>query len=261
MKKHAVKEQIYYQLLERAIDHTRIGVTITDPNQPDNPIIYANEGFTSISGYDEEEIIGRNCRFLQGKETDPKAVNQLRSAIKNHQSITIEILNYKKDGSTFWNELHIDPIYIEEEEQYYFVGIQKDVSSLKSAEENLTSYMKEISALSTPIVPIAEGISVLPLIGSIDGERLHLITNNITSELANRRHEFLIVELSGLQHYDEDVIRGIYRLNDILQLLGTELVIAGISPDFALKSTNLDIDLSTLKTFATVKEAIKLHQV
>ncbi|MFC0525640.1 PAS domain-containing protein [Pontibacillus salicampi] len=260
MKNHLINDSIYYSLLEKAIDHTRVGAIITDPNQSDNPIIYANEGFRYITGYDSEEILGHNCRFLQGEQTDERAIQQLREAIQHRKSITIEVLNYKKDGTPFWNELHIDPVYMEAEGQYYFIGVQKDISAQKHAEDDLTTYMKEVSALSTPIVPIAEGISVLPIIGNIDGERLNLITDNITSKMAETQHEYLIMELSGLNSYDEEIIRGIYRLKDILQLLGTELIIAGISPGLALQSAKINLDLSSLKTFPTVKEAIEMHQ-
>jgi len=261
MSKSSVRENVFVKLLEQAVDHTRIGITITDPNQHDNPIIYCNEGFLKLSGYTEEEVLGENCRFLQGEETKQESKNQLREAIQSKQQVSVEILNYRKDGDIFWNDLHIDPIYIEEEDQYYFVGIQKDITEQKKSEEQLKTTYKEITALSTPIVPITEGVSVLPLIGNMDMERLQIISDNITKEMSATKHDTLIMELSGLNDVDDEVIHGIFRFNDILQLLGTDLVIAGISPQLALKATQLDLDLSSMKTFATVKEAIQQHAV
>lgn len=261
MSESMVREHVFTKLLEQAVDHTQIGIIITDPNQHDNPIIYCNKGFLILSGYPEEEVIGKNCRFLQGDHTSEETIDKLGKAIKNHEKISVEILNYRKDGEEFWNDMQIDPIYIEEEGKYYFVGIHKDITEQKKAEERLKTSLKEITALSTPIVPITEGVSVLPLIGNMDMERLQIISDNITKKMSETKHDTLIMELSGLNDVDEEVIHGIFRFNDILQLLGTDLVIAGISPQLALKATQLDLELSSMKTFATVKEAIHQHAV
>lgn len=261
MSESRVREHVFVKLLERAVDHTRIGITITDPNQEDNPIIYCNDGFLHLSGYKEDEVIGRNCRFLQGSATKQGAVNKVSEAVRKQEQVSVEILNYRKNGEEFWNDLHIDPIYIEEEDQYYFVGVQKDITDQKKSEEQLKTTLKEITALSTPIVPITGGVSVLPLIGNMDMERLQIISDNITKKMSEAKHDTLIMELSGLNDVDDEVIHGIFRFNDILQLLGTDLVIAGISPQLALKATQLDLDLSSMKTFATVKEAIQQHAV
>lgn len=255
-----VSAEVYNLLLKRAIDHSRVGVTITDPNQADNPIIFVNEGFLNITGYEEQEIIGKNCRFLQGTNTNKNHVSQIRRAIKNRESVSVEILNYRKDGMPFRNDLHIEPVFVEQDDQYYFIGTQKDISEQRDAEENLKNSLKEITALSTPIVPIAEGVSVLPLIGNMDWERLDLISDNISKKIAETKDQTLILELSGLSNFEEEVIRGIFRLSDMLALLGSELIITGITPDFAIKSTEIQMDLSSIKTFSTVKEAIQQLQ-
>lgn len=253
-----VNKDVYGYLLSKAIDHTRVGVTITDPNQEDNPIVFVNDGFTTITGYERDEILGKNCRFLQGEKTDKEHVRQIKEAIQNRESISIEVLNYTKEGKPFWNSLHIEPIYIEEEKQYYFIGTQKDISAQRKVEEDLKTSHAEITALSTPIVPIADGVSVLPIIGNMDQERLHLISDNITKKMAETKDHTLIVELSGLNNFDEELIVGIFRLSDVIALLGGKLIITGISPEFAMKSTQLGIDLSSIKTYSTVKEAVEL---
>ena len=84
-----------------AIRGTRMSMIITDPRQPDNPIVFANAAFQKLTGYDREEIIGRNCRFLQGPLTDPHAVVEIREAIAAERDLQIDILNYRKDGSSF----------------------------------------------------------------------------------------------------------------------------------------------------------------
>jgi two-component system, cell cycle sensor histidine kinase and response regulator CckA len=123
--------------LARIVAATSEGILITDPNQPDNPIIYANPAFSRITGYEPEEIIGRNCRFLQGADTDPKTVTQLRQAIQQRQEIKTTLLNYRKDGQPFWNELKISPVLSETGELVYFVGFQTDVTEQKRAEQKI----------------------------------------------------------------------------------------------------------------------------
>ncbi len=97
---------------------------ITDPRLADNPIVFANEAFLRLTGYRREEVMGRNCRFLQGEETDPETVRQLHVAIKERRPIEIDILNRKKDGTSFWNRLSIRPIFSKSGELEAFVGIQ-----------------------------------------------------------------------------------------------------------------------------------------
>lgn len=123
------------QYLARAVAAASDGVTITDPNQPDNPIIYLNPAFLKVTGYQAEEVMGRNCRFLQGSGTDPQTVAQIRQAIAERREVKATLLNYRKDQSTFWNELKISPVFSDEGDLLYFVGTQTDISDRKRAEE------------------------------------------------------------------------------------------------------------------------------
>ena len=97
---------------------------ITDPDYIDNPIIYASEGFCTFTGYSKQEIEKRNCRFLQGPETDPQHVRKIREAIDNQKEACLEILNYKKDGSTFRNQFFLCPLLSAEGSLSYFIGVQ-----------------------------------------------------------------------------------------------------------------------------------------
>ncbi len=92
-----------------AVRATRMPMLITDPHQPDNPIIFVNDAFSRLTGYAREEIIGRNCRFLQGPDTNRDDIDRIRDAIHRRQQIEIDLLNYKKNGDTFWNRLLIAP--------------------------------------------------------------------------------------------------------------------------------------------------------
>lgn len=102
-------------------------VVITDPSRPDNPIIYVSEVFETQTGYRPEEVLGRNCRFLQGAETDPKAAHAVREALAAQTEITIDILNYRKDGTRFWNRLRIRPLFDKTGGLLYYVGAQNPI--------------------------------------------------------------------------------------------------------------------------------------
>ena len=93
-----------------ALKRTRVPMVVTDPTQAGNPIVLANEAFLELTGYQGDDVLGRNCRSLQGAETDPRTVEKLRSAIAQRREITVEILNYRRDGRPFWNQLLISPV-------------------------------------------------------------------------------------------------------------------------------------------------------
>lgn len=115
---------------------------VTDPNRPDNPIIFANHAFVTMTGYSLDDIVGHNCRFLQGKDTDRETVREVREAIAARRDISTEILNYRKDGSTFWNALFISPVHNERGELVYFFASQLDVSRRRDAEDALHQSQK-----------------------------------------------------------------------------------------------------------------------
>jgi PAS domain S-box-containing protein len=125
-----------------AIETTRMPMLLTDARKPDNPIVFANRAFISMSGYSPEEILGHNCRFLQGPDTDKSSVATIRHAIQDQCELSIEILNYRKDGTTFWNALYISPVYNQNKELVYFFASQLDVSRRRDAEEALGQAQK-----------------------------------------------------------------------------------------------------------------------
>ncbi|MFC6727050.1 PAS domain S-box protein [Natronoarchaeum mannanilyticum] len=132
---------------EKAMDEAPIGVLLTDPHQDDNPIIYANDEFTDLTGYEKHEIIGRNCRFLQGEATDDEPVETLREAIDNREPVTTELRNYRKDGTEFWNRVRIAPLFDDDGDLDLFVGFQDDVTDRKRYEQQLQSHSARLDAL------------------------------------------------------------------------------------------------------------------
>lgn len=124
-----------FWLYNRALAATSCGIVISDARAPDNPIIYCNPAFLKITGYSCEEVIGRNCRFLQGKDTDPAAIEQIRQAIQGEQECHVVLKNYRKDGTLFWNDLTISPVSDGSGVVTHFIGVQTDITERKQDEE------------------------------------------------------------------------------------------------------------------------------
>ena len=114
------------QLLD-SIGWSPIATVVSNPRRPDNPIEVANPAFCELTGYDEDEIVGRNCRFLAGERSDPRATEAMRQAIREKRPVLVEIINYKKDGSPFRNGVMITPLFGESGECEFFLGSQVDL--------------------------------------------------------------------------------------------------------------------------------------
>ncbi|KZV23951.1 phototropin-1 [Dorcoceras hygrometricum] len=114
--------------LATTLERIEKNFVITDPRLPDNPIIFASDSFLELTEYSREEILGRNCRFLQGPETDPSTVKKIRQAIDNQTDVTVQLINYTKSGKKFWNLFHLQPMRDQKGEVQYFIGVQLDGS-------------------------------------------------------------------------------------------------------------------------------------
>ncbi|MED6180059.1 Phototropin-1 [Stylosanthes scabra] len=114
--------------LATTLERIEKNFVITDPRLPDNPIIFASDSFLELTEYSREEILGKNCRFLQGPETDPETVKKIRQAIDNQTEVTVQLINYTKTGKKFWNLFHLQPMRDQKGEVQYFIGVQLDGS-------------------------------------------------------------------------------------------------------------------------------------
>lgn len=132
-----VQAQNQLRLFKRAVDATSNGVIIADILQPDMPIIYVNSAFEKLTGYSSAEVIGRNCRFLQGKERDLLATKQIRDAIAKRQELSVVLRNFRKDNRAFWNKLFLAPVPDERGDISHYIGIQADISAQKQYEQEL----------------------------------------------------------------------------------------------------------------------------
>ena len=149
VERHRSEE--YLHLLERAINSANNGIIITDPNQPDNPIIYLNTAVERSTGYSTSEIIGKNCRFLQGTDRNQPEINIIRAAIAAQKECNVVLRNYHKDGSLFWNELFISPVFNTQGKLTNFIGIQKDISDRKRSEANLNKSEERLKKIVSAI--------------------------------------------------------------------------------------------------------------
>ena len=126
------------RLLERAVTASTNSIVISDPNLPDDPLVYVNPAFERTTGYSSEEVLGRNCRFLQGEDRDQPALAKLRTAVHEGLHCTVVLRNYRKDRTRFWNELSVYPVHDEEGRVTNFVGVQNDITERVRAEETLS---------------------------------------------------------------------------------------------------------------------------
>jgi PAS domain S-box-containing protein len=119
----------------RAMDEARIGISIADARRPDAPLIYVNEWFERMTGYGADDALGRNCRFLQGEATDPETVDLLRERIAADEPVSVEILNYRIDGTPFWNQVRVSPVENDDGDVTHYLGFQTDITERKRTEQ------------------------------------------------------------------------------------------------------------------------------
>ncbi|KAG8063892.1 hypothetical protein GUJ93_ZPchr0004g38741 [Zizania palustris] len=132
--------------LATTLERIEKNFVITDPRIPDNPIIFASDSFLELTEYTREEILGRNCRFLQGAETDQGTVDKIREAIREQKEITVQLINYTKSGKKFWNLFHLQPMLDQKGELQYFIGVQLDGSDHVEPLRNRLSENTEIQS-------------------------------------------------------------------------------------------------------------------
>jgi PAS domain S-box-containing protein len=161
-----------------AVRATRMPMVITDPAQTDNPIVFCNEAFQTLSGYDRSEIIGRNCRFLQGPDTDREQVAKVRRAIDAQTDIAVDLLNYRKDGSTFWNALYLSPVRNDAGKVVFFFASQLDVTDRVKAQTIISKQKllveQEVEARTSDLEAALDAKTLL--LHEVD----HRVKNNLT---------------------------------------------------------------------------------
>ncbi|WP_237392568.1 PAS domain-containing protein [Aurantiacibacter rhizosphaerae] len=203
-------------LFEQAMAQTRMAICLTDPNQDDQPIVFANRAFRELTGYSEEEIIGNNCRFLQGPESDPAAIAKIRTAIEEEDVTVVELINYRKNGEKFWNALHIGPIYDNDGKLLYLFGSQWDVSDVRAAraEELYAKEMaRELSHRMKNMFAVISGI--VNITGRMRGVESEAREINNRVQALGRAYETTLDEASSGNIQIGEAIRAILEPYDL----------------------------------------------
>ncbi len=133
------------KLMQLVVDASNDGIVVAEHEGDDNILIYANKAFERLTGFSTDDILYQDCRFLQGDDRNQLARKVIRQAIKNGQPCRQTLRNYRKDGTAFWNELSITPVFNEAENRMYFIGIQKDVTEQVRAQEKIVELQAELA--------------------------------------------------------------------------------------------------------------------
>lgn len=185
-------------LFEQAMAQTRMAICLCDPSHKDLPIVFANRAFRRLTGYSEQEVLGRNCRLLQGPETAPEPIARIREAIANEDVVVVELLNYRKNGTTFWNALHLGPIYNDKNELAYFFGSQWDVSDVRAArseERHAREMARELSHRMKNMFAVISGI--VNVTGRVRGIQAEAAEINARIQALGRAYETTLDDASS----------------------------------------------------------------
>ncbi|MEG3898856.1 MULTISPECIES: PAS domain S-box protein [unclassified Microcoleus] len=194
-------------LYDRAMAATSSGIIISDATNPEHPIIYCNPAFESMTGYRREEFLGKNCRFLQGSDTDPAAVETIRQALKSESECQVILKNYRLDGTAFWNALSISPVRDRTGKLTHFIGVQRDITDRKQAEEalqNSSAQSREQAAkLEAALNKLKDTHS--QLVQSEKMSSLGLLIAGVAHEITNPV-SFIYGNLAHLKNYTQDLL-------------------------------------------------------
>ncbi|MBL4833012.1 MAG: PAS domain-containing protein [Pseudomonas sp.] len=139
------------KLLQLVVDASNDGIVVAEQEGDDNILIYVNKAFERLTGYETDEILYQDCRFLQKEDRDQDGLRAIREAVEKGEPCRHILRNYRKDGSMFWNELSITPVYNQADQLTYFIGIQKDVTTQVLAEQRVLELEKELAELRASI--------------------------------------------------------------------------------------------------------------
>ncbi|KYG59914.1 STAS domain-containing protein [Planococcus maritimus] len=253
-----LKTKVKNELLESMLNGSRVAAVVTDPELPDNPIIYYNETFAQMTGYAEHEILGKNCRFLQGPNTDRFTIDKIRQAIKQREKVTVTLENYRKDGTAFWNRLNIEPVTLDD--HLYFIGTQTDITQEVEQQVELNEKEKEINEQLLPILPIDDHIGAVALVGKMNNLRFDVLTSKLSHFVRDTRTRHIIIDVTGVLWEKNFVYTNLLMIQDVLRLMGSKLYISGISPKTAIEIVNIKDGDQNLLTFSTVQQVIQRLQ-
>lgn len=145
------------KLLQLVVDASNDGIVVAEQEGDDNILIYANPAFERLTGYTREDTLYRDCRFLQADDRAQPGLEAIRQAVRERQPCRQVIRNYRKDGSPFWNELSITPVFNEADQLTYYIGIQKDVTAQVEAQQRVAELEAELAAARSELAALRAG--------------------------------------------------------------------------------------------------------
>ncbi|MEG3990213.1 PAS domain S-box protein [Microcoleus sp. S28C3] len=195
-------------LYDRAIAATSTGVTICDATHPEHPIIYCNPAFESMTGYRRQEILGKNCRFLHGSDTNPAAVEIIRQALQTESECKVILKNYRKDGTAFWNCFSISPVRDRMGKLTHFIGVQRDITERKQAEEALHNSEAQSREQAAQLAATLNQLKAThsQLVQSEKMSSLGLLLAGVAHEI-NNPVSFIYGNIAHLKNYTQDLFQ------------------------------------------------------
>ncbi len=244
------------RLLERAIAASNNGIVVSDAQVPDNPVIYVNPAFETITGYSAAEALGNNCRFLQRNDSDQPALEELRLAIKAQKECRVVLRNYRKDGTLFWNEFSISPVRDERGKLTHYIGIQSDITEEKTAVDTLTTQFRRTVLLKQ----ITENIR-----SSLDPQEIFTTAANQLGQLMkvdrcliHTYHHTPIPKMPIMAEFVTDSSNSLFGID--IPVIGNLHAQKMLAQDQAISSPDVYID-PLLKPVANLCEQINLKSL
>lgn len=210
---HSGGEPAPPRLAEAIFENLNEGVTVADCSLPDMPLVYVNRAFETLTGYTAQEVIGRNCRFLHAGEKDQPGLAQIRRCLQEGRTCTAVLKNYRKDGSIFYNELHLSPIYDATGKLAYYIGIQRDVSDRIYAEESLWRLNDDLVRANKELNEANQRLNELLYVAAHDLKSpltsmifsLELLQGK-SPRLAGVKQKRFLRQLSGMARHMRDIV-------------------------------------------------------
>ncbi len=225
-------------IFQAAVHKTRMAMALADPNLPDCPLVYVNPAFCAMTGYAPDEAVGRNCRFLQGPETDRDMVARIRRTMAERENFDEEIYNYRKNGSGFWNALFMSPVFNDDGSLQFYFASQIDVTHRKEAEARQLQRMESIGALASGVAHEFSNLMTVVL-GSVERAASGAVDERQTQHLgraewAARRAGQLSAELLTLARRQSSAGQAV-DLNAVIDgFAGTLAQVSGAAARFRL---------------------------
>ncbi|WP_077622452.1 PAS domain S-box protein [Sediminibacillus massiliensis] len=242
-----ISEIDYTEVIEYALDPLIVHSQLK--------IIYINRAAEEFFKASKEEIIGASPLDIF-KDTSKPSIEERISGAYSRPAEVIEETIYKMDGTAVDVELYCHPVKIGDTEaiQTYV----RDISNRKHQERIENEMKKQINELSSTIVPLMDGIAVLPLMGSINEDQVAALLERVPEKVRVQEVEKLIIDFSGIYQIDNTVVDYLFRINNVLKLLGVECVLTGLRPQLASEAIEQNINVSDITTISTVKAALNL---